>query len=163
AVCSALATAGFVLAQATAPVVGTLDGHTDAVYAIAWSPDGKALVTGGFDSTVRLWDAATRKEIKRFDGHTGLVLAVAPAPDGKARTIRLWKADGSPDGQIETPAATVLGLAYLPRNQRLVSAGSDGLARLWQLPVAAPRVIAANAAVTLFAASSDGNTFATAN
>src|SRR3954471_15864055 len=79
----ALATAGLAWAQQSAQVVGTLEGHTDPVYAIAWSLDGKTLVTGGFDSTVRLWDAATRKEIKRFDGHTGLVLAVAPAPDGK--------------------------------------------------------------------------------
>ena len=44
-----------------------------------------------------------------------------------------------PQGVIETPADTVLGLAYLPNNQQLVSAGSDGLARLWQLPVAEPR------------------------
>ena len=45
----------------------------------------------------------------------------------------------SPRSIIETPADGVLGLAYLPSNQQLVSAGSDGLARLWQLPVVAPR------------------------
>ena len=60
AVLVALATTGLALAQQAAQVAGTLDGHTDPVYAIAWSPDGKTLITGGFDNTVRLWDAATR-------------------------------------------------------------------------------------------------------
>src|SRR3954466_11748992 len=98
---SALVTTGLAWAQQSAEVVGTLEGHTDPVYTIAWSPDGKTLVTGGFDNTVRLWDAATRKEIKRFDGHTGLVLAVAPAPDGKRllsgsldKTAKIWQVPG---------------------------------------------------------------------
>ena len=47
------------------------------------------------------------------------------ASGDKAKTIRLWNAaDGAPQGVIETPADTVLGLAYLPNNQQLVSAGS---------------------------------------
>ena len=62
----ARATTGVALAQQAATVVGTLDGHADPVYSIVWSPDGKTLVTGAFDNTVRLWDAATRKEIKKF-------------------------------------------------------------------------------------------------
>ncbi len=82
-------TAGLALAQ-QATVVGTLDGHTDPVYAIAWSPDGKTLATAGFDNTVRLWDAATRKEIKKYDGHTKLVLAVAISPDGKHFSQAAW-------------------------------------------------------------------------
>jgi WD40 repeat protein len=54
ALLTAVATAGLALAQQTAPLIGTLDGHFDPVYAIAWSPDGKTLVTGGFGNTVRL-------------------------------------------------------------------------------------------------------------
>src|SRR6266478_5947947 len=94
---TALGTASVALAQ-QASLVGTLDGHTDPVYTIAWSPDGKSLVTGGFDNTVRLWDAATRKEIKKLEGHAGLVLAVAFSPDGKMilsgsldKSAKLWE------------------------------------------------------------------------
>src|SRR4051794_33737622 len=67
-----LVTVGVSLAQ-QATTVGTLDGHTDPVYSIAWSPDGKLVVTGGFDNTVRIWDSATRKELKKLEGHSGLV------------------------------------------------------------------------------------------
>ena len=69
---TAVMTAGFALAQ-QATIIGKLEGHTSPVYSVAWSPDGKSLATAAFDNTVRLWDAATRKEIKKFDGHTKLV------------------------------------------------------------------------------------------
>ena len=60
--------------------------------------DGKLLLTGGEDSTMRLWDLETGKEVRRFAGHEGRVRAVAFSPDGKLglsgsldRTVRLWK------------------------------------------------------------------------
>ena len=247
---SAVATAGVAAAQ-QATVVGTLEGHTDPVYAVAWSPDGKTLATASFDNTVRLWDTATRKEIKKFEGHTKLVLAVAIAPDGKhvlsgsqdntakiwdyptsgpvktfpglpaaiealaikpdgkqfaaaagksikvwdpntgavikdleghagevssaawrgdggqlatgdkANTIRLWKADLTPDTTIECPSPAVLGLSFLPNNQQLVSAGSDGIARLWQLPAAAQRRLEAKGPIAAVAFSGDATKLAT--
>ena len=86
--------------------------------------------------------------VKDLEGHAGEVHSASWRGDGgqlatgdKAHTIRLWKGDLSPEGAIETPADAVLGLAYLPNNQQLVSAGSDGLARLWQLPAAAPATV----------------------
>src|SRR5438067_6825826 len=72
--------------DAAAPVA-TLKGHTETVYGIAFTPDGRQVVTGSFDKTVRIWDAATGKEIKVLDGpagHQNLVLSVAVSPDGKA-------------------------------------------------------------------------------
>src|SRR3954469_11590964 len=97
----ALATTGVALSPQAATVVGTLDGHADPVYSVVWSPDGKTLVTGAFDNTVRLWDAATRKEIKKFEGHANLVLSVAASPDGKRilsgsldKTAKVWQVPG---------------------------------------------------------------------
>jgi WD40 repeat protein len=66
-----------------------LKGHEAAVYALAWSPNGRLLASGDFlgyspteiVQTVRLWDTATGKELARFDGQKG-VLALAFSPDG---------------------------------------------------------------------------------
>src|SRR5262249_52374254 len=46
-------------------------GHTEAVYAVAVSPDGNQLLTGSFDKTVKLFDFASGKELKTFGGEKG--------------------------------------------------------------------------------------------
>jgi WD40 repeat protein len=69
-----------------AGVVGVLKGHTDSVYTVAFSPDGKFVLTGSFDKSLRLWIAATGKEVKTLDGpqgHQQLVLAACFSPDGR--------------------------------------------------------------------------------
>ena len=60
-----------------------LRGHTDSVFALAFSPDGKVLASGSFDKTIKLWDVATGKEVRTFTGHTKDVVSVAFSPDGK--------------------------------------------------------------------------------
>ena len=126
AVASTLATATLVAAEQPATPIGTLDGHTEAVYSVAWTPDGKSLVTGGFDQTVRLWDVASKKEIKRYDGHNGLVLSVAVDKDGKRilsggldKTAKVWEIP--PSGPSKTLAedhpAAIRAIALEARRQ----------------------------------------------
>jgi WD40 repeat protein len=72
-------------------------GHSGSVYSIAIAPDGKTALSGSWDHTLRLWDLASGREIKKFEGHSGFVSSVAFAPDGKTAlsgswdgTVRLW-------------------------------------------------------------------------
>jgi WD40 repeat protein len=59
-----------------------LEGHRDRVLALAFSPDGEALFSGGRDRAVRCWDVATRRERAAWNWPIGVVYALAVAPDG---------------------------------------------------------------------------------
>ncbi|KAH7330049.1 NACHT domain-containing protein, partial [Rhexocercosporidium sp. MPI-PUGE-AT-0058] len=61
----------------------TLEGHTDSVHSVAFSPDSKQVVSGSADQTVRLWDVATGAALQTLEGHTDSVHSVAFSPDGK--------------------------------------------------------------------------------
>jgi WD40 repeat protein len=106
--------------------------HGRPVNAIAYSPDGRTLISGCDDHLVRLWDAASGKELRRFRGHSYRVVAVAFSPDGKAvasaapggdQTIRLWEtATGKELWQTKGHA---LSLAFSPDGKVLASGGLD--------------------------------------
>lgn len=134
---TALATTGAAPGQQAA-LVGTLDGHTAPVYTAVWTPDGKAIITiitGGFGNTLRLWDAATGKELKKFEGHTGLMLAVAPSPDGRSivsgsldKTAKVWKRPASgPTRGLPNQAAGVHALTISPDGKLVAYASGNGV------------------------------------
>ncbi len=60
-----------------------LEGHTEAVSALAFTPDSRRVVSTSADRTVRLWLAATGVQLQSFTGHKRLIQTVAVAPDGK--------------------------------------------------------------------------------
>ncbi|MCR9243536.1 MAG: protein kinase [bacterium] len=60
------------------------------IMAVAFSPDGKRFMTGGYENSVSVWDAETFDELLRLNGHTDYVFRMAFSPDGK----RLYSASG---------------------------------------------------------------------
>ena len=80
-----------------------LQGHTDRVSLVAFSPDGRRIVSGSSDCSVRLWNAQTGQPIGQpLQGHTDIVFSVAFSPDGRRivsgsydRSVRLWDSDWS--------------------------------------------------------------------
>lgn len=95
---------------------------TNRVYAVAFSPDGRALATGDANGAVRMWELATGSERFRLDGHRGSVLAVAFSPSGALLV------SGSGDRSAVTWDATGARLPTDPKHRPKDSA--DAWARL---------------------------------
>ncbi|QJW95820.1 sigma-70 family RNA polymerase sigma factor [Frigoriglobus tundricola] len=116
-----------------------LEGHTDSVTAVAFSPDGKTLASASRDATIKLWDVATGKERTALTGHTGSVVAVAFAPDGKTvasagadKEIRLWDvATGKCTRTLSGHTEPVTSVAFGPNGKALASGSDDRTVRLW--------------------------------
>jgi len=66
---------------ASGELIREMPGHTDVVYSMVFSPDGRTLVTGSWDATMRLWDVETGRELASARGQ-GTVYALAITPDG---------------------------------------------------------------------------------
>ncbi len=117
-------------------------GHEGAVIAVAYSPDGKFLLSGGEDQTLKLWDVASGKEVRTFTGHRGTVTSVAFSPGGSLAasgsddsTVRLWEvASGHELKATESFGWKVTSVAFSPDGKFVASAGDDNQVKLWALP-----------------------------
>lgn len=85
----------------TGTLVNELEGHTDTILSITYSPDGRYIASGSRDGTVRLWCALTGKEIKKFFGHkygtvvsafsiNGKFLFANPFSSNDGETSKIW-------------------------------------------------------------------------
>jgi WD40 repeat protein len=109
-------------------------GHSDWVSSVAFSPDGKRIVSGSDDHTVKLWDVETGKEIRSFSGHSSDVSSVAFSPDGKRvlsgsfdKTVKLWDAEtGREIRTFSGHSYNVTFVAFNSDGKRILSGSSDG-------------------------------------
>jgi WD40 repeat protein/CHAT domain-containing protein/tetratricopeptide (TPR) repeat protein len=121
-----------------------ITGHSAVCWRLAFTRDGKRLLTASFDKTARVWDAATGKEQFVLAGHAEPVMAVAVAADGKTaatgsydKTVRLFDLGGAPAKQplrftLRGHASEIGAVAVSPDGKRILSGSTDQTARLWE-------------------------------
>jgi WD40 repeat protein len=128
-----------------------LKGHTDPINALAWSPDGQYIASGSGqvydplapqlsdtanspkDFTVRIWDVATKREVRRFPDYQEAILSLAWDPDGtylataSGAIVRIWDVAANTElSPLVGHQSTVNTVAWSPNGQYIATgSGSD--------------------------------------
>ncbi len=133
---------------ATPPIVRASQGitryvtyreHSNGVFALSWSPDGKYLASGSLDATVQMWEAGTGKLIRTYRDHSGGVAAVAWSPDGKYlasgsldTTVQMWEiGTGKLIHIYQGHKGSVRDVVWSLDGKRLASGSLDNKVIIW--------------------------------
>jgi WD40 repeat protein len=144
-------------------------GHKATIKSLAFTPDSGGVISGSDDHSVRLWSVLNGTQEAVYEGHTWGVNGVATSPAkikmslasvSTDRTLRIW--EGKKPGATTTPSA-LQAVAYLDK-ETLLTAGDDGILRIWDVPnFKQSREWKAHATtITHLALSEDAKTAATA-
>jgi WD40 repeat protein len=114
-------------------------GHAGWIRSVAFSPNSAKLASAGDDRTVKLWDVATRRELRTLKGHTKAVWSLAFSPDGarlasasQDGTVKLWDtATGAELFTLKGQTKAGGSVAFSAYGKRLAAAGADGTVTLW--------------------------------
>lgn len=108
---------------------------------IIYSPDGKVIASGSYDSTIQLWNAQSGKKINTLIGHSGSVNTVAYSPNGRTiasgssgSTIRLWDVQrGQTNKTLKGHLGAVHSITYSPDGKVIATGSDDDTIRLWSV------------------------------
>lgn len=126
-----------------------IDGHTQVIRAIAYSPDGSRIASASEDQSIRIWKAIGGALLNVLEGHSGPVHSVVFSSNGSLvasgssdKSIRIWDASsGASIISMTGHTDTVISVQFSPDGESIVSASLDDSVRVWSLFDGTPRNI----------------------
>jgi hypothetical protein len=128
-----------VLDLASGRELRSFKAHTNSIYGVVITPDGRSVVTGSSDDTIRIWDLANGRELRRISapGYTELCLS----PDGRylvaggiAAPIKVWDLAGGRELRTLSGHSDWIGsIVVTPDSRQVVSASADKTLKVWDL------------------------------
>ena len=127
--------------SSVSPLDKTLTGHSNWVYSVVYSPDGRYLASGGSDNTIKIWEVATGRELRTLTGHSDFFRSVVYSPDGRYlasgsfdKTIKIWEvATGREVRTLTGHSGWVNSVVYSPDGCYLASGSWDKTIKIWQV------------------------------
>ncbi len=115
------------------------NGHSDTVYGLCFSPDGKLIASGSADKFVKIFEVPTGKFVKSFEGHTHHVLDVGWQADGKLlasagadNTVKIWNyAKGEQERTIAAAGKQLTRLQFIGKRPEFVTCSGDAQVRFF--------------------------------
>jgi len=145
--------------------------HLAPVWAVAFSPDGRDILTGSTDGTAKVWDAVSGEELFPLSGHSDCICSVSFSPDGRRiltssedTTARIWDAaTGKELLLLNDHNGTVYVAAFSADSRRVVTCSWDKTAKVWDAATGKVLLTFTNHAgpVVAVAFSPDGQQIAT--
>ena len=119
----------------------TFEGHSSGLRSLAWSHDGRKLVSGSYDKTAKLWDVSTGTCLYTLSGHEGPVSGLSFSSDDRLlisasndRTCKLWDVStGTLRFTLKGHMAGIWSVGISPNDQYIVSGSNDRTVKIWDL------------------------------
>jgi WD40 repeat protein/uncharacterized protein YjbI with pentapeptide repeats len=116
-------------------------GHHSFIHDCAWNPRGTAIVSASSDKTLKVWDAATGRELLTFEGHSTWVSSCAWSPNGGQilsgsgdKTLKVWDvATGNEVQSFIGHKGAVSSCAWSPDGSQVLSGAFDNTLRIWNV------------------------------
>lgn len=119
-----------------------LQGHRSWIRRMAFTPDGKTLISGDFFGRLIWWDLTGKKPkaTRTLRGHVGYVRSIAVSPDGRFvatggndKLVRIWTVEGEPVAKLEGHQRHVYNVAFHPEGKTLISGDLMGVLKQWRV------------------------------